>query len=894
MAQKKWLLASTALGAMAGLISTAVFISSASAQPKPAAKNGTGDDSAIIEQVLVTGTYIKRKSQLDSPAPLSIIDGADLAQQGFTSASDAARFMTINSGSELNSDAFTQNFSTGTANINLRGLGLSSTLVLINGRRQTLSSAYADDGDTFVDTNALMPLIMIDRIEVLKDGAAALYGTDAVAGVVNYITRNDFRGFEATARFQTTTQSSQRDVDLGLIGGWGNDKAQLVAALSYKRRSELLAADRDFTRGSGISASGQPGSVFGLVPGNPAFPAIDPGCAKGTNSIPHLLAPRPAGLPFDIGTCDFDFSPYYSLVPKEERIQAYATGNIKFSDSVEFFAELGYSGNSALRSNAPSFPVASPEAVPGNHPGIPAALRPLWPTSQPRLFLGRILGDAAGVSPSEHDSDTYRLVGGLRGDLTGTWSWETSVSYSKNRFFLMAEDVITSRYRAALNGHGGPDGNQWFNPFSTSIGATPDQIGIYNDPALIDYIVQPLTVHSSASLWTADARLSGSLLSLPAGDLGLAVGAQYRHEALAYDFNDAYNQQQFLFLVGGPNFKGSRDIQAGFVELAIPVINSFEIQAAARYEDYGHGVNTLDPKISALWRPLDSVTLRGSFGTAFRAPSLFQTLGSKTSLVNINMAGQSIFRAARTNGNLDLKPQNADVFNAGISWHPNSNFLASLDYWRFKYKNLIVQEDAQSIVKAALAGNAQAFSQLEYDGFNNLSMINVRYINAPSVTTDGIDMSASYTWPTAAGFVRLAGDATYVFKYNAVDQFGTPFEGAGRRNYGTFARSIPQWRGNAYLTVNNGNHLATAVFRYIDSYIDNENNAKVGAYTTLDVQYSYSFSGLFGGSGGSAITMGAINILDRQAPHLDTFGGYDSKVHDPRGRLVYVEFKQGF
>src|SRR5690606_3762242 len=219
-----------------------------------------------IEEVVVTGTYIQRKSQFDSPSPLVVLGGEDLASQGYTSVSEMARYLTINNGSELYSDAFTQNFSTGTGNINLRGLGLSSTLVLVNGRRQTLSGAYSDDGDTFVDTNALMPLIMVERVEVLKDGAAALYGTDAVAGVVNFITRSDSRGFEVEGRFQTTTEAAQEDIDFGAIAGFGNEKAGLVASISYLHRSELTAGQREFTRGSGISASGQPGSFFGLVP----------------------------------------------------------------------------------------------------------------------------------------------------------------------------------------------------------------------------------------------------------------------------------------------------------------------------------------------------------------------------------------------------------------------------------------------------------------------------------------------------------------------------------------------------------------------------------------------------------------------------------------------------
>lgn len=849
-----------------------------------------------IEEVVVTGTYIQRSSQFDSPSPLVVLGGDELAAQGYTSVSELARYLTINNGSELYSDAFTQNFSTGTGNINLRGLGLSSTLVLVNGRRQTLSGAYSDDGDTFVDTNALMPLIMVERVEVLKDGAAALYGTDAVAGVVNFITRSDFRGFEVEGRFQTTTEDAQEDIDFGAIAGFGNEKAGLVASISYLHRSELTAGQREFTRGSGISASGQPGSFFGLVPGNPTAPVIDPMCAEGINSFPNVIVPASPLFPFDIGTCNFDFSEYYSLVPKEERWQGYATGNIHFTDSLELFLEGGFARNRAERSNTSSFPIAVTVPVPGNHPGNPFP-DILWPDNEVKGFLGRVLGGNAPAAKTSHDSDTYRVVGGLRGEIVPRWNWEAAATYSRNEFYLDVEDVVTNRYLAALMGQGGPTGDMWFNPFGTSLNATPDQTGVYNDPAVLDHIIQRASADATTSLWTAEGHVSGILADLPGGELGIAVGGQYRKEKMSYDWSDLYNQEAFLFLRGGPDFGGSRDVYAGFVELAIPIVKNLEIQAAVRYEDYGGGVDTWDPKIAALFRPIPTVTLRGSFGTSFRAPSLFQTLGSQTSLVNINVGANSIFRAARTTGNPDLVPQEADVWNAGLTWQPSNRFNASIDYWRFEYTNLITRENPQGVVDAALGGDPAALAKIEFTGTGDIALINVDFINAPEVKTDGIDLSATYTWPLAAGnTLSLSGTATYVMNYDAIDQNGNRFDGAGSRNFGTFARSIPEWRANVFLTWASENSALTAIVRYIDSYHDNENDVRVDDHMTLDLQYSYSFRNLLGNSGDSAttLTVGVINAFDNDIPRINTFGGYDSKVHDPRGRLVYIGLKQGF
>ncbi|MBT6959860.1 MAG: TonB-dependent receptor plug domain-containing protein, partial [Rhodospirillaceae bacterium] len=171
-----------------------------------------------IEEIRVTGSYLKR-DQLSSGSPLTVISAEDLSAYGLTNIADVIGYLPFNSGSEFNADVFTQNLSAGTSNFNLRGLGLNSTLVLLNGRRQTVSGGVADDGSTFVDLNALVPLNAVGRVEILKDGAAALYGTDAVAGVVNVLTRTDVEGWELEGEFGTTTRSSQQDVTLrGLYG----------------------------------------------------------------------------------------------------------------------------------------------------------------------------------------------------------------------------------------------------------------------------------------------------------------------------------------------------------------------------------------------------------------------------------------------------------------------------------------------------------------------------------------------------------------------------------------------------------------------------------------------------------------------------------------------------
>ncbi|WP_168190420.1 TonB-dependent receptor plug domain-containing protein [Luteithermobacter gelatinilyticus] len=880
----------------------------------PSLATAQEEDILVIEEVVVTGSYIKRKSQEDSPSPLNILGRSDISAQGLNTVGDIARNFTFASGSEINTDAFTQNFSTGTANVNLRGLGLSSTLVLLNGRRQTLSAAYADDGSTFVDTNSLVPMIMVERVETLKDGGSATYGTDAVAGVVNYITRKDFVGFEIEGRFQTTTEDSQRDYDLGAI--WGTEVGEggnFVIAAAYKKRDPLRASDRpELTDGTGISGSGQPGTIF--IPGvtNPAtgdtLPLIDPACEGSTLSIPDVIAPGAAlGLPLDVGLCRFQFDPFYDLVAEEENFQAFASFTQDFADDMNFYMEVGYANNKANRSNAPAFPIAETVIVPSTHPGTPLEIQGIRAAlginpAVPNVFLGRLLGGDADPLITDHDNETFRIAAELSGSMGSSWSWNLAGTYSENEFFLTVEDVLRDAYFNAL-------ATGTYNPYGTN------QTTLPNSPEVIDSLIAELSVVGNTSLFTFDAVVTGELFELGDNMVSAAFGAQYRNSDMDYDWSDDYNGPNgdgtnggnlitgpgtggnLMFLFGGGDFGADQDVYALFGEFLVPLGDTLEVTLAARYEDYGDGLNSFDPKISALWRPMDNLSLRGSFSTAFRAPSLFNTVAQQTSLVEIDLAGTSTFRPVTSFGSADLQPEEADIYNVGFTWEIVENLSFSTDYWRYEFTNLITQENAQSIVNRALAGDMAALAKLDFGtpgDFSTLFRIRTDIINAPTVTTDGLDLSLNYTHDMGtSGTLNFGAEATYVFQYSAVDQAGMEFDGAGSRNFNNFARSIPEWRANAHVSWYKDNHAVAFFARYIDSYLDDQNNVTVPSYTTFDAQYSYLL-GDADENTGTRLTVGVINIFDKDIPRLDTNAGFDVKVHDPRQRMVYVSVKQNF
>jgi outer membrane receptor protein involved in Fe transport len=885
------------------------------------------------DEIVVTGTYIPRPSQFDSPSPLVAVGRDDFLETGADEIGDVIEDLTINTGSENNPDAFTQNQTTGTSNVNLRGLGVASTLVLINGRRQTPAAVATDRGENFVDTSSLPPMIAIDRVEILKDGAAALYCSEAVAGVVNFLTRRSFEGVEAALDYQEAGHG-QQDVELGVLYGVGNERTHFLAAFSRLDRNLLTTAERRLsTIQDDLSQAGNPGSfliptrpahpVYGAVwaqafdsnhndiadfvepaMGLPAVPGAQPpvfadqDCAAiaavDPKVVPAIVAnvPTPIG-PVPLGLCEFDFGSFWSLVPREERNIGYLELTHSFGDRLEGRFEFHVADNKAYRNNSPSFPFAQFPVVAATHPDNPYGTNV--------QFIGRLIGAGGTPIESEHLSDTRRFAGSLNGSVNGVWDWETGVQWSENDFFVTAPDVLADRFALALQGRGGPDcgpvGTRgvtqcfYFNPFGNALTGA----GTPNPPALLDDLLAFERIDARSELLTVDAVVSRRLGELAGGPIGLAVGAQYRSEELAHDYDENANRDNFVFLVGNPDFKNDRDIDAVFAELALPISETLSLQVAARYEDYGD-IDSTDPKVTMLWRPTLDLSVRASVGTSFRAPSLFQSFGTQTTLTELidPRIGTPQFFPVRTQPDPSgepLQPEEADVANLGVTWSPTDALELSLDYWSFDYTNVIIEQSAQAILTSAAAGNAGAANQVIRDPSSGLLLRVVSYYdNASSLDTDGVDVRASYELPFGGSSTyRIGAEGTYVSSYDIVDPQAGAIDGAGRRNYSNFATSVPQWRANAFFNWRRGSHLVDVFVRYIDSYLDDqvapgEPFRKIASQTTTDFRYGYRFRA----EKGPMLSVGAVNLFDKDPPHVHTNGGYDSKVHDPRGRVVYA------
>ncbi len=876
------------------------------------------DDDVII----VTGSFIKKKNQADLPSPLQTVGSSDIADIGAQNIADVTQTLTINTGAQNNPDAFTQNATTGTSNINLRGLGVGSTLVLLNGKRQVLSGSPTNDGINFVDTSSLVPMIAIDRVEILKDGASALYGSDAVAGVVNFITLENYDGIKLSGNY--TSHQSQGDYNefnvQGLIGK-DFDSGSIMVAASYLERSPLTTLERRLSRPQDdTSALGNPGAFFTTADGVPVptvpagTPLVDPGCAAA-GGFPLQASPTAPPPSSGIGFCGFDFGDFFNLVPDEQRFVGMVRGEVDLSDSLYWNAEFSYANNEAERGNSPTFPFLQlgSAVVPSSAFG-PAANPFNVFGDTTLLFFGRASGNGGTVSPNSNESETWRVSTSVGGDI-GTGGWEISFTKGNNEFVVATEDTVTDRFQCALSGFnslpavpgltGGTDCSAanpdlttggatipavgtFFNPFSTSFNIAP------NDPALLDYVIGTQTRTYESDVTVVEGFVSQELLQLPAGPLSIAVGAQYRDNDLSQTVDTLSAADGFAFLVGGRDFDGSQDVFGFFGEASIPLAEWLDVQLAVRHERYGddEGGSTTDPKIALLARPTDTISLRGSFSTSFRAPSVFQQFGESTTLQQVSdPLNGTAFVAVRTLAPAGtarpLLPEESKAFNIGGSWQPLDGMQLDIDYFNFDFENVIIQTSPQAILTANPT-DPSIIRAPSAAGDGVILQINNDFVNASSVKTSGLDFNAAYAMDTGIGVFTPTFQGTYVLNYDLVDPQAGAVDGEGVRNFTNFGSPTPQMRFNAGLQWQSGAHSANLFVRHIGNYLDDQNAlGQVPSDTRLDIQYSLAINEYMNRDKEAAVTIGVRNLTDETAPQVFTNGGFDSRVHDPRGRLLY-------
>lgn len=881
--------------------SLAIAIALVNAQHTNAQDNSPSAD-ANIEEVTVTGSRIRRKQQEDFATPLSSYSNEDFAKNGANDIRDLVELLPINSGAQNNADNLTQNFTAGTNNINLRGLGVSATLVLLNGKRQVLSAAQTNDGASFVDTAALVPKLAIERVEILKDGASAVYGSDTVAGVANFITRDNFQGAEFQAEYrERASDGDQSDINFDLaVGGDFGESGHMLIAASYLKRTSLVGNEVDWMRvGDSNSGSGNP---MNFVTSQDVV--ADPDCEADGGIL-------------DGTRCRFDFGPQITLVPNEQRLQGFARATWDWDESTRVWTEIGFARNAIDREVSPSFPVLSATTVPADHPNFDPRI---ISTPEELRLIGRPYGANQPTEVNFYDHHTTRFAIGADGDFSDSLRWEFSYVAGQNDLTINLRDVNVDNYQRALNGFGGRNcqanetgarnnndlGCFTFNPFDTQqLASTTLSNGdvVSPDGILREYIIGEYLADAESTLKVAEFVISGEMFELAGGEAGFALGVQHRQESLKYVYDHVSINDGWGFLIGNPNFEGDTEVSAVFAEVLLPFTDSFEVSAALRHEDYGDGVgSTTDPKLSALWRPSEGISLRSSISTSFRAPSVFQTSGVQTNFSNFtddfNLTPNdptddvTTFGGERANGDPNLDPETSTAFNFGTTLNLSDNIKLSADYWRFEFEDVLTKENAQSIVAAENAArliDPNDFDErIQRNEAGLIQVVNVAFINANELETDGIDLSLYGTFESDVGTFIPSLDLTYVLSYD-ITQGGVTIDGVGSRNGTNVGNPTPELRGNLGLNWYSGAHSANIFARYVDSYRnDGRDTATIDEFITFDAQYSIDLGDFLRDDSQTTLTIGAVNITDEDPPHVNISGSYDSRTHDPRGRRVYV------
>jgi len=906
-----------------------------------------------VERIVVTGSLLNRKMVYEGRAPVQELDRDALVSSGITQTSDALKNLTVNSGSTL---ALEQSEAQGTSQFSLRGLGLGSSLTLINGRRGGVAPVTNGAGNFFFDINSL-PVNMIERIDVLTDGASATYGSEAVAGVANIITRK-IDGFEISGGY---SQASNTAKDIGLAFGGEGERGQFsVFATHYKQDhnfrtdfdwivDRITAPGGDVFAGRHTSGTGSPGSytLAELDADSGLFNKVSNGI-----QVPDADCEAAGGL-LKGDTCRMLFADQRTIIPDEERNQIFASANYMFDNNVNFFTEFGFSNNKITdRVGAFVFDngnLAAGEGfhIPGDHPfnfwvedqNVAGGLKYVDP-SDPGWANGtlqgaelaataRPLGDEVNgenAGKLERVFRNTRILMGVEFDITENWSAVASYMYSDNLFTeIEPHNYILPIFTGLVE-----DG--LWNPFGTRL----------SDPSLISpkdgttagnsediqsqfdgYGVQSRQTETTV----AEVIVSGDLMEIDAGIIPLAFGVQYRD--LSYDRTPDSLEAAQLGNRAAREFRvhGTQDVYALFAETLIPIGDIGEIQLAARYEDYGNGIDTFDPKISGFFELTDAISIRGSWGTSFQAPTLTQVAGEQTfgTLTDFEVQenGQSVCRqnsSENTNtvqkriGSSDLKPQHAANYNLGLMFSPTDNLNFSVDYWNYVYEDLVgLDANGQSLVNSTCYNPDGSFREglaaipterVQRNAAGWLVSTTSNFINIGEVEAAGFDLSATYNLDTnSAGTFVFDAKATIATKFDAdVDGDGSFENRLGYRNsdLDAFAPQ-PKLRWTFVTNWRLDNHSANIAVRYIDKFKQDENPtdpiADVASWTTVDAQYSYMFNKLFG-QGDTTFIVGTNNVFNEDPPALVGAGvirpGYEGTAHDVRGRMVYVKFKHTF
>jgi iron complex outermembrane receptor protein len=888
--------------------SAAIVCLSALGSLLPAQAQQPVPQAQTLERVTITGSNIRRTDQ-ESVAPVEIITREQIERSGLPTIADVIRTIPANLGGSI-SESFTNGFASGASGISLRGLGQKTTLVLLNGRRVTGYGFAQNLQETFVDFNSI-PTSAIERVEILKDGASAIYGSDAIAGVINIILRRDYKGIEAGG--SVGFFEGANDYRANVVGGFGDlgtDKFNVFGVFDYYKRDHLLFSDTKHQEDRDYRGEDGGRNFWSLVGGGTWRELTPTGAAannlraiSGCNGTVltaaqaverGLISPVLGNAGFDQPGntfCAKDFNYAFTALPETERFGFLGGGTIDFSSSTQAFVEAAYSRVKTFQTFGEPFFSGTTGLQ-----QTPSGLRPFTyninfgsgvsgnPFSGNARYLGNL--NDMGTRDTDISSDTYRFLAGLRYSAWG-WVFESAVGWSKNEVEQMSLNRLSKSGTSAV--FGVPATPQPPVPSSTDTDYNLDNPAS-NSQAVRDQMRINFPRVAESTLAFIDTKATTEIGRMPGGPVGLAVGAEFRKEQLT-DTPDTRAAAGDILGQGITATDGDRDNLAVYAELALPVTRQLEAQLALRYDHYSDFGSAVTPKIGAKFTATPELLFRANWGRGFRAPTLPEISPSVATFfagVIDPLTSQLTSVSGVFAGNPTLNPEKSRNTTIGLVWEPNTSFNIALDWYQITWSNIVASPSFQSIVNT---GDPNKVIRDPVTG--RIVTVLSNYENLKGVETSGVDVDARHVARTTWGRFTTRLNATYVdtFEEEGVECVGTN----GCTN------TYPRWKGFLSLDWDRGPWAATARVNYIHSYYHRFLSAsfflpqdprfqtgtypeRVPSYTTLDVFARYNFTTML------QVFGSIINVTDEMPPYDPAFNPYfyDFTQYDIRGRQYRI------
>ncbi len=790
------------------------------AQDAPAAGNGP---TTNLDSVVVTGSRLRRVDT-ESANPVVTVTQEQIAATGKATVGDLLQELPSIAGNSTNPNT-NNGGGTGASTISLRGLGDKRTLVLVNGVRLAYN-----------DVNAI-PATMIERIEVLSDGASAIYGSDAIGGVVNFILRERFEGVQFTADFGTSSEGDGNRRNFSLTGGKAWDRGSIVAGVSYHNLDAVSALDRDYSKDALYLSSGEavkqgssatPGGSINFNDGSAASDALAAanGCSRVTLNSGVSGATGPGDFHcYNAANDSYNYQPYNLLQTPQERSNAFALATFRFTDNIEGYVNTWFSRTESasviapipIFANGDNFLVSADSYY--NPFGVNFGTDRTTGTSY-NDFNGR--ATVLGNRRYEYRTDNFQISPGLRGGFgSSSWQWDVNLNYGRVKQTSTNYGFLDY---ASFNQAVGPsfldvDGTVKCGTAGNAIaGCTPLNIFNLNDASSLGTLQQMIVNPVVSSVYTvkqAEANANGDLFELPAGMVGLAVGVSYRKEKSTSKADALWTGDE-NGLCGVIEFcasqlTGSFDVKEAYAEALFPLlkdlpgIQSLNVSIGTRFSDYSSVGSKTNSKLSIEYRPVQDLLLRGTVSEVFRAPNINElysgvvgdaptvndpcngyTGGNDVACANVPTDGSYHQADGQISGKASgaevagyqLKPETGKSYDVGFVYDPRwlEGLSISADWWRIDLEDTITGVSAQTVLNQCYANPASAFCALIHrNGNGTINYVAEPTVNLGTLATRGVDFSVNYRLhETPWGRFSAGLNGTYLERYDVLPDTTDP------------------------------------------------------------------------------------------------------------------------